>query len=245
MKQLVLFAVLFFLSNSFVLAQNVQGQGSDQEKQAQMIKMQQSVQNRQDQLMQIQKKIQEQQEKMKQQKDEKSQNAQQNKDVFLRNGLDKSRDISSDIKNKKTSSKISPEQLENIRKNGIKPIKEETVRQMRIRSSKQSVQETENVVSEENSEEAEKETEQAQKEEKKKMKRFRAVEKDYTLPSTTFSGDLLKGVEVPVNPTFQVQTMSKAAKEIQRERTRFVECQEGDKNCAYYEVDDAGEVIWK
>jgi hypothetical protein len=133
----------------------------------------------------------------------------------------------------------------NIRKNGIKPIKEETVRQMRIRSSNQSVQETENVASEENSDGTEKEAEQAQKEEKKKMKRFRAVEKDYTLPSTTFSGDLLNGVEVPVNPTFQVQTMSKAAKEIQKERTRFVECQEGDKNCDYYEVDDAGEVIWK
>ena len=116
MKQLVLFAVLFFLSNFFVFAQNVQEQDINQEKQAQVMKTQQSVQNRQEQLMQIQKKIQEQQEKIKQQTEETNQDAQQSKDVFLRNGLDKSRDISPDLKKQMLPSKISPEQLENIRK---------------------------------------------------------------------------------------------------------------------------------
>ena len=74
-------------------------------------------------------------------------------------------------------------------------------------------------------------------------KRLKAVEKEYTLSGTTFDVELNKSVQVPANASFQHSTMEQAIRDVKKESMQYVECQQGDKNCAEYKVDATGKVI--
>ena len=75
-------------------------------------------------------------------------------------------------------------------------------------------------------------------------RRLKAVEREYSFSGSTFDDGLRNQINVPAKASFQTQTMGEAARAVKRENIRFEECKNGDKNCAEYEVDKAGKVIW-
>ena len=80
---------------------------------------------------------------------------------------------------------------------------------------------------------------------RKRLRKFRAVEKDYSIPKTTFGNETLQKIEVPEQTTFQMPTMEKAVRDFRRESISFEECDTEDPNCKVYELDEAGRVIFK
>ena len=80
---------------------------------------------------------------------------------------------------------------------------------------------------------------------KKRIRKLRAVEKDYSIPKTTFGNSTLQKVKVPVNGTFQTSTMAKAIEDFRKESISFEDCNSDDPNCKIYEVDEKGQVIFK
>ena len=81
--------------------------------------------------------------------------------------------------------------------------------------------------------------------EQKRVRRLRAVQKDYGIPKTTFGKEAFQKIEVPQNPTFRMQTMTKALQDFKKESIRFEECDSNDPDCKMYEVDEEGQVIFK
>ena len=77
----------------------------------------------------------------------------------------------------------------------------------------------------------------------RQVRRLRAVEKDYSLPTSTFPAENLKQTQGAMD--LNIQTMPDAVRALNKERYRFEECPNGDKNCQDFEVDSAGEVIFK
>ena len=89
-----------------------------------------------------------------------------------------------------------------------------------------------------------KKSEASSENEQTTTRRLKAVEREYSLSGSTFDDGLRNQIKVPANASFQTQTMGEAVKAVKRENVRFEECKNGDKNCAEYEVDKAGKVIW-
>ena len=79
----------------------------------------------------------------------------------------------------------------------------------------------------------------------KRYKRMRAVEREYTLPTDTFDSEMKSRIDAVSDTKFLTSTMSELREAVRKKNVRFVECSENDKTCQEYEVDDAGEVIWK
>ena len=75
-------------------------------------------------------------------------------------------------------------------------------------------------------------------------RRLRPVEREYSLSGSTFDKEMHDQIDVPLNASFQVQTMKETANAVKKENMRFEECKDGDKNCSEYKVDSAGKVIW-
>ncbi len=82
-------------------------------------------------------------------------------------------------------------------------------------------------------------------EQPKRVRQLRAVVKDYSLPKSTFSAASIQNLDVSETTTFKASTMSDAVRDFQRESMTFEECSPDDPNCKMYEVDEAGEVIFK
>lgn len=77
----------------------------------------------------------------------------------------------------------------------------------------------------------------------RRIKRYRAIEKDYSMPKSTFSSSTLSNIgDAP--SSFSNSSMAETIKRFKKESTRFEECQEGEEGCRQYDVDDKGDVIW-
>ena len=81
--------------------------------------------------------------------------------------------------------------------------------------------------------------------EQKRVRKLRAIQKDYSIPKTTFGKEAFKGIEISKNSTFQTPTMTDALKDLRKESIRFEECNSNDPDCKMYEVDEEGQVIFK
>ena len=77
----------------------------------------------------------------------------------------------------------------------------------------------------------------------RRIKRYRAVEKDYSMPKSTFSSSGFSNMN-DAPSSFSNSSMSETIKRFKKESTRFEECQEGEEGCRQYDVDDKGNVIW-
>lgn len=77
----------------------------------------------------------------------------------------------------------------------------------------------------------------------RRIKRYRAIEKDYSMPKSTFSSSTLSNI-ADAPSSFSNSSMAETIKRFKKESTRFEECQEGEKGCRQYDVDDKGDVIW-
>ena len=84
---------------------------------------------------------------------------------------------------------------------------------------------------------------ESQSDKPKRVRRLRAIKRDYGIQKTTFSADTLGKMETPKNLTFKVPTMTKAYEDFKRESVRYEDCEADDPNCVMYEVDEAGQVI--
>lgn len=80
--------------------------------------------------------------------------------------------------------------------------------------------------------------------EQKRVRKFRAREKDYGLPKTTFGDEALQEATTFSGVTFDTSTMKETVKEFKRESTFFEECDSDDPECKTYEVDEEGQVVF-
>ncbi len=73
-----------------------------------------------------------------------------------------------------------------------------------------------------------------------RKKRFKKIEKDYSVPKSTFDSDVY---DADLPSTFSTETMESAQRDLQEEMYSFEECGPNDKGCQEYETDSKGNVI--
>ena len=78
----------------------------------------------------------------------------------------------------------------------------------------------------------------------KRVRKMKAIKRDYGIQKTTFGADTYEKVETPKKPTFKMPTMTKAFDDFRRESVHYEDCSSDDPDCRMYEVDEKGQVIF-
>ncbi|MGN1091125.1 MAG: hypothetical protein ACI4RJ_01350 [Alphaproteobacteria bacterium] len=73
-------------------------------------------------------------------------------------------------------------------------------------------------------------------------RKFKRIEKDYSMPKSTFGGNVY---DTQLPSTFSNETMERAQNALEEERYSFQECAPDDKDCQEYDIDSKGNIILK